>query len=359
MKKERIYGLDILRILSMLGIVGLHILNQGGWGASADTALEVLFSRIFAAVCYCSVNVFAMLTGYLYADRKTIRFSNLLKLLFTVAFYCAAILLVFMAIMPQLFDGYRGLYLYAIFPPFVGRYWYITCYVLLFMMIPYLNAMIRSLQEIHFRRLLLILFALLSVVSTFGMNDYFKLSDGYSPYWLIFCYMVGAYIRLHKNDLPKSRIPRWVTILAVDLLLVIGMRYVLGDALANTWFPILGYTSPFMVIEAAVLLLIFSKLTVQHRSMQKCIVSLSNGAFGVYIIHSHILIFDYVMADAFAWAGGSGLLGYIGASFAGLVGIYLVCWAVDIIRGFLFKWLRIDKLADLIGGKVDRFLHWA
>ncbi len=28
--KTRYYGLDILRIISMIGIVGLHVMNQGG-----------------------------------------------------------------------------------------------------------------------------------------------------------------------------------------------------------------------------------------------------------------------------------------------------------------------------------------
>lgn len=356
MKKERIYGLDLLRVLSMLGIVGLHILNQGGWGAAAGSATQTLFCRTVAAVCYCSVNVFAMLTGYLYADRKTVRWSNLLKLIATVAFYCAATLTVFILLWPELFHGYRRLYLYALFPPFVGRYWYITSYVLLFVLIPYLNAMLRSLQEVQLRRLLLILFLLLSVVSTFGMNDYFKLEDGYSPYWLIFCYLVGAYLKLHKNRLPRERIPMWAAILAMDLLLVVGLWYILGD---TTRFPILSYVSPFMVIEAAVLLRIFSSLTLRRETLQKCVVSLSNGAFGVYIIHSHILVFDYVLADAFSWAGGAGLWGYIGALLAGLSGIYLICWLIDMLRGLLFRWLRIDQLADRLGSRADTFLHWA
>ena len=342
----------------MLGIVGLHILNQGGWYASADSPPELLFARIVATVCYCSVNVFAMLTGYLYADRKTIRSSNLLKLIFTVASYCAAILAVFVLLRPELFDGSRGLYLYAIFPPYIGRYWYITSYILLFLMIPYINTMIRSLQEIHFRRMLLILFLLLSVVSTFGLNDYFKLERGYSPYWLIFCYLIGAYIRLYKNDLPKDRILTWSLILTVNVILVVGAWYILGDAMVDSRFLIWNYISPFMVLEAALLVLIFSKMTLRNDLIQKCIVSLSNGAFGVYIIHSHILIFDYVLADAFDWSGQHGTLVYVAALLAGLAGIYLVCWSIDVVRSLLFKWLRIDKLADTIGSKVDAFLHW-
>lgn len=356
MKKERIFGLDILRILSMLGIVGLHILNKGGWLASADSTPEVLIARIVAVICYCSVNVFAMLTGYLYADRKSVRSSNLLKLILTVVFYCATILAVFALIKPELFFGFRGLYLYAIFPPIAGRYWYITSYVLLFMMIPYINTMIRSLKEIQLRRMLL--FLLLSVVSTFGLNDYFKLSGGYSPFWLIFCYIVGAYIKLYKDTLHRKHLLKWSAMLAAVLILALCAWYVLGDSAVGSLFLILHYISPFMVLEAALLLLIFSKITIRHSLSQKLVLSLSNGAFGVYIIHSHILIFDYILVDAFSWTGQHGTLIYVAALIAGLGGIYLVCWIIDVLRSLLFKWLCLDKFADWLGGKLDSFLHW-
>lgn len=353
MKKERSYGLDILRILSMLGIVGLHILNQGGWSAAANSSAEILTSRIFAAICYCSVDVFAMLTGFLYAGRISTRFSNLYKLLLTTVFYCASILLIFIIVAPSLFVGHRGLYLYAIFPPLAGRYWYITSYILLFLMIPCLNAMVRSLPQVYFRRLLLVSFFLLSVATTFGLNDYFKVSGGYSPFWLMFCYLIGAYIKLYGTAPTRHNTLTYTMMLALDLAIMLVLGYLLDTDL----FPITNYVSPFIVVEAALLLLIFRKITIHASWLRTTILSLSNAAFGVYIIHSHIMVFDHVIHDAFAWTADHTLPVYFAAMLVGLVGIYLLCWIIEQLRGLLFRWLRIDRLADWLGKKTDDFLH--
>ena len=359
MKKERMYGLDILRILSMLGIIGLHIMNKGKWGACADSAPEVLILRILSTVCYCSVNVFAMLSGFLYAERRTVRSSNLIRLLFSVAFYSVVILAVFLLGLPQTFARAGHLHLQAIFPPLSSTYWYITCYVPLFLMIPYINALIHTLTEIRFRRMLLILFLLLSVMTTFGMKDYFKLDHGYSLLWLVFCYLLGAYLRLHRMDQPNAEVGKWLGLLLLDILLTVGSWYLLGNDIVWGKLRIVDYVSPFMVIEAALLLLIFSRLTIRRVPLRKIILSLSDASFGVYLIHAHILVFDLLLLNTFLWTKGYGASVYFAAMIGGMLGIYLICWAIDVVRGILFKWLRIDELAELIGGKVDTFLHWS
>lgn len=358
MKKERHYGLDLLRIMSMLGVIGIHFLNQGGWMASADSTWEVLIGRVLLSLCFCSVNVFAMLTGYLYAQRKTVHSASVLSLLLTTLFYCVAIPVAFAFLKPGLLRSFADVYRWAIHPPLMGWYWYILCYVLLFMMIPYINALIRSLQQIQLRRMLLILFLALSVLTTFGLNDYFKLDEGYSPFWLIFCYMVGAYIKLYKDDLPRDRIWKWSVALVASVALVVGLWSILGNETIRTWCQILYYPSPFMVLQAALLLLIFSKLHIRSAPVRKIITAASSGAFSTYIIHTHILVFDYVLVKAFSWAQQPGTLASSAALIALIVGVYLVCWCIDAIRQLLFKWLRADRFADFLGRKIDAFLHW-
>lgn len=356
MKKQRMYGLDILRVLSMLGIIGLHIVNQGGLLSASDSFLELSTVRTLAAFCYCSVNIFAMLTGYLYVERKRIYSSNLINLIFTVVFYCIVIFCAFLVFMPEVFTGLMT-YVFALFPPIGDRYWYFVGYVLLFLMIPYLNILIHSLKDRQFQSLLLILFTLFSIVSTVGLNDYFKINDGYSPFWLIFCYLVGAYIKLHHSTLIERVSHKILLVVVMNVLIVVGAWFVVGNTVIK-YFKILYYVSPLMVVNAAVLLLYFSKVTIHSNRCQRVILSLSNGAFGVFIIHSHILIFDYILKDAFVFVREKSIFVYIGAFFVGLLGIYLCCWFVDRVRNILFKCLHIKQLADKIGKKVDRILRW-
>ena len=72
MKQNRIYGIDLLRIMSMMMVLILHVFSNGG----------VLFQLIpntknyyvgwfLEAMCFCAVDIFAIMTGYLMVDRDT------------------------------------------------------------------------------------------------------------------------------------------------------------------------------------------------------------------------------------------------------------------------------------------------
>lgn len=71
MKKERLAGLDILRILSMLGIVGLHIINEGGLRCTLPiNSISYFVVMILLTILFTSVNIFALLTGYLNINKE-------------------------------------------------------------------------------------------------------------------------------------------------------------------------------------------------------------------------------------------------------------------------------------------------
>ena len=58
--------LDILRILAMLGIVGLHLMCYGGVIDNLETSnINLYFVLIIYILCSLSVNIFAMLSGLL------------------------------------------------------------------------------------------------------------------------------------------------------------------------------------------------------------------------------------------------------------------------------------------------------
>lgn len=356
MKNNRIYGLDILRILSMMGVIGLHIIYYSGWGKAASNQLETLIVRVMSVICYCSVNTFAMLTGYLYTDRVKHRSSSLLNLLFTTTFYCIVITAFLSFTMPHLFSGSLTLYAHSLFP---GHYWYIVCYTLVFVLIPYLNILISALTESQFRRLIIILFLLLSVITTFGSSDYFKLSEGYSPSWLIFCYLTGAYVKRNADNLLRIRLWQLCGIFLCNLLLTLSLWYTMIAFGISKVFPIISYVSPFIVIEATLVLMIFSRISVKSITAQKIILSLSKSALSVYIIHTHIFVFLHILTNLLSWSSKLPLLQFFSVFLMGLIGIYLFCWIIDLIRSAIFTILRLTKLADWIGKKIDALLCWS
>ena len=362
MTKNRNYGLDILRIWAMLGILGLHIVNKGGLlRGSGDMPVNEAFAKLLGAICYSSVDVFAMLTGYLCVNKTRNSTTRLVDLLATVAFYCVTIFAGFMIFSHSIFSGNIKLCVESIFPPITGGYWYVVCYALVFMLIPYLNTFIKALDEKRFATLIAILFVMLSIITTFGFYDYFKVGRGYSSFWLIFCYFVGAFIKLYGKkyfDLSKTKL---LCITAVNVLVVWGFWFFGKGVVATFAYHLFQYTSPFMVVNAAASLLLFEKISLdgeKHRFLSKALPSLSSAAFSVYIIHTHPLVFYRIFSNMVIWAAESNIFVCIGVGISAIFAVYLVCYVIELVRVKIFKLLRINRLTEKLGSLLDRLVGW-
>lgn len=358
-KAEREYGVDVLRILSMAAIIGLHVLNYGG-GMSDETGIGVTaaFLRFIISICYCSVNVFAMMTGYLYAERKSVRCDNLIKLVLSVIFYCIVITLIFFVFRPEAFAD-KKMIIFSLFPPVIGKYWYFVCYVFTFLMIPTMNKLISVMTKKQFFSLLVMLFVLFSVVSTVGLYDYFRINMGYSPFWLMYCYMVGAYIKLSVKDNltdKKRRLMLWA-FLANNLIIVffwVATELVFHEPLG--FETVAGYVSPLTVFNAIFALIVFSSVKIKNTKVCRVIKSLSGSSFDVYIIHSHILLFALFFENRFTIISESFVAKAIGIFFGILIVVYAVCHLVWLLRIVLFKVLGINRLSEHLGKKLDSIL---
>ncbi len=359
LNSERKYGIDVLRILSMLAIIGLHLLNAGGV-ISDDAGLTLTQGglRFFIIICYCSVDLFAMITGYLYAGREKVRSVNILSLIVTTAFYCLLATLLFFVFKREVFSD-KTMILYSLFPPLAGKYWYLVCYFFVFLMIPTLNRLMGAMTKKEYKLLLFVLFVTLSVVSTFGLRDYFKINSGYSPFWLMFCYLVGGYIKLYSNE-EKTKKRRWIYLCIVLLNTVAVMCvWILINILFSTskgFETVTGYLSPLTVCNAALLLLVFSSLDVKGSFARKVVKSFSGAAFDVYIIHCQILVFNVFITEKFAFLNELSMLSAIGMFLASGIAIYLLCYAIYIARTVIFKLTRIDRLLSFLGKSSDRFI---
>lgn len=357
--KERDTGLDLLRVLSMCGIVGLHVLGQGGILGSLDKVFPFAFGFGLEALFLCSVNIFAILSGYFYGLRRFEGFKNrnIVRLILTVLFYCLLITVLFV-LFSDIPLGAKDL-LFAVFPPLKERYWYITNYVFLFFLMPYINRLTQQLPQRLFHNLLFVLFAFGVMITTFGIRDYFVLNKGYSVLWLAICYLIGVYIRTY--GLPFClQLKAWgsMALIAVNTALVVLSIYVLRP-FAPTLDPqmFLQYNSPFIVVNSILLFGLFkdnSKLA--NIKSSKIVVMLSTAAFDVYIIHCHILIFDYVLENHFVSFAALNPFAMVGAVLLTIVGVYFFCFIIAEARMWVFRVIGLNRLSDTIGEKMDRCL---
>ena len=358
MEKVRNNGIDLLRILAMCGIIGLHVLNNGGVLANLSyKSCNYYIVLLFTCLCYTSVNIFGIITGWLYSDRKKLNNSRIIELWTIVLFYCFVIPSIFYIF--NLYDvrklGIKEM-IKNYFPVLDGRYWYIVCYTFVFFLIPYINIFINSLNKEKYIKFLIIVFILLSLLpNVFFLVDFFKTDNGYSPFWLIYLYMIGAYIKkyININEIKKVNVKIIVSLLGafiLNLLVKIVTNKIFGHTVNEEWF--INYISPFIISASIYIVIKFISLNMKE---YKTIKFLSSFAFAVYIIHSQILIFKYVLGNQFAFLNYKSGLIIVGCVIFIIISIYIICMLIDIFRKWIFNILKIDKIINWIGNKIDKF----
>ena len=331
---KRRYGIDLLRILSMLGIVVLHILNSGG---AINETYHLWFLNTIA---YSSVNCFAMITGFLYVTKDR-HYQSLRKLLITTGIWCLLITVVFFTLGRSYVHGFSDI-VYGLIPPLywygkTGGYWYLVSYVFLFMMIPYLNRVTSGMSKSQHKHFLIVLIVLASIIPTVFLRDFFYFNEGYSPFWLIVCYYIGSYIKIYEEDIKLKKgflilflFCSAIVALLTKIVITELTNHFLGRTIADNQF--ITYISPFVLANSATMLLLLRNVNVSNRRIQAFIGSLSSAAFSVYIIHCNPLIFNNLICDGFGWI--SNYNGFL--QIAIVVAIAVAIYCVSYVLWFLF-----------------------
>lgn len=196
--KERNYGIDLLRCIAMFMIVVLHVQGWGVWRNTQVMTANYFTISIIRSIVYCSVNCYALISGYVLYNSKP-KYSRLLELWFEVIFYTIAI--------RTIYDIYHGIsnpmYIlrhigYALFPVSQNFYWYISAYFGMYLLIPALNMAIEHIDKGTLKRMAVGILLLMCIASSIFRKDPYVLNTGFSCLWLCIMYVAGGV--LHKYD---------------------------------------------------------------------------------------------------------------------------------------------------------------
>lgn len=362
--------LDVVRIISMIAIVTLHFTNSAGLlYVEGATFLNVCFLRYIFIVSFISVNVFGLLTGYLNVNKR-LKWNRLIDLVASVVFWCCMVVVVMVVFFPDRMTGIQD-YISALCPPLRGKYWYLVSYIFVYFMMPFLNRVVVGLGRKNLERLLWVLFLLLSVTTTIGRTDFFRLNQGRSAFWLMACYLGGAYIRLYETEFQNKRRYCCVFFILSGVLLLwwTGMEYfsehILGEANGTSYWPAWNYSVPAVVMAVCFFLWMLNVKMTPGRIMSSALARISSLMFGVYIIHANAIFWDKILrpfienhAVTIATANFGRCVVY---TIGGIMIIVLATACLELIRQGVFKALRIDKalqaLAEFLNKKVPLSLE--
>ncbi|MEH2957042.1 acyltransferase [Candidatus Merdisoma sp. JLR.KK006] len=356
MRKERNFGIDLLRIFCMHMIVLHHILDYCGISAGVE-----LFSVNYSIVCllhgvnHCAVNTYALITGYVYVD-SNYKLSNIIKMWLQVLFYTVGFLAVFAVLAPETVDS--KIILSSLFPMLSNHYWYFTQYVCMFFFIPVLNLILNNWNPREFKKFFLAVFLLFSCVNVIAYTNLFNVADGFSVVWLSVMYLIGGYIKKNPEHIKRNK-KKYILIYTICVMITAASRWSIQFAtakilgVANNGGRLMVYTSPTMIFAAISLLIIFSELCVKR--MQKWVQFLGPLTFSVYIIHNNLFLKKLYpalqgLSEPLLTANPFIFLGII---LLITVGIYMGCSLIDFVRLKLFQFLQVGVFSEWAGKKLS------
>ena len=210
----------------------------------------------------------------------------------------------------------------------------------------------------------MLLFGVVPIVSL-GHNK-MQISNGYHFAWMIALYMIGGYFQMYGKSTHTKLFTfnrNWyllafLLMASLQLLYQYSAEYITIRFLGGARFAdlFLTYNSPLILGEAICLFLYATCDTITPTGKKRwssLISRLTPGVYSVYIIHTHPLIWNYVLKNLFAKIAVSGILPVTGVIMLTALSIFVLCIIFDIMRQKVFQLLRIYRLVD----NISRFIE--
>jgi hypothetical protein len=169
------------------------------------------------------------------------------------------------------------------FIPIISRkYWFITCYFVLVLLSPFLNAIPEKLDQKSFERLLILLLVIFSFIPTFFYYEITK-DGGRGIVNFLLAYLIGRYIRLYINDIYTKK--RLGFIILLIILFTFGLEILQWSIFAGNKGLIFSRDlSVFMILLAISFFLFFRQLNFQSKFVNY----ISKSVLSVYILEGFV-----------------------------------------------------------------------
>lgn len=276
MVKRRESKFELLRILSMCGIIVVHYINSEIGGAVQQAVFpnfSWLYVHFVSGFCMPLVNCFVLISGFFLINRKVFSLRKSADLLCITMFYGAVSY--FISLAAQNNEWNLKDFIYSVIPFWKGARWFVETYIILILFAPFLNKMLCSLNKKSYQILLTIQISIFSVWYSFGLSAPL-LDDGYGIINFVTLYMIGSYLKLYGSEI-------WLCRQKKRTLLLIYVAMAIVTFLASFFTNPYGYAFFTNIVGAAAIFTFFSKWrTGEIKSINK----LSSAAFDVYFIHS-------------------------------------------------------------------------
>lgn len=340
--KYRNSNIELLRIIAMLLIVMDHYASHGLWGLGSE--LPYALNRYIAGCMMTGkfgVVAFVLISGY-YMCGSRFTGRKLARIYGEVAFYSVVFWTIFYIVrlaggdawMSETLHVHAGLedLLHSILPIGYQQYWFVTDYVVLMVVSPYLNQLLNILSKGQLLSVLAVSTVFWSIIPTFTHAEY-----AYTEMiWWFVLYLYAGYIRRYVDRTGNGWKNIVLGILALGMYMAsVVVTIYLGHAvnsnsmIENSSFLRLT-NSPLTLLFGTQMLIGLAKLPIHSN---KRINIIASATFGVYLIHNN----RYVMPFLWKYVLGLPTTVYdtpylIPHMVLSVSVVFAICVVIDLVR---------------------------
>ena len=348
--KKRNANMELLRLVAMLMVTMLHALGKSGslQPMNGSLPLNGWIAWGLETLSICAVNAFMLLSGYFMIHSK-FRMKRLAELVLQTMFYSLVPLGIYicLGLLPKEELTIYHLLQYCL-PIHMDVFWFITAYIVLYMLSPLICAGVNALEEKQLRTVILCMLVYECVFKSFIPVKLVTDTEGYHFLWYLVMFLVGAYFRRFGFKVLTTS-SRGLLAYFAGCVLIYAESFVvywingktgrLNDLLMFSYH----YNQILVVLASIGLFTAFLHAKPIEGKAAKIICAISPYALGVYLLQENLQL-------RFTWQGWFGisvdslsepLLSFVLRIFLAVICMFVLGILVDVVRAWIFKRFKI------------------
>ncbi len=334
---KRESNFELLRIICMFIIILSHYSVHGGF----DTSLiDNVFNKVLirsTGLGEVGVQCFFLISGY-FMTTSSFQLKKFVQLELQLLFYSIFFGICAYVLFPELIDT-RAL-LRCFFPALTCQYWFMSVYLLLYLMLPFINFFMNHAPK----RLLEYCIMLLGIIYIFLPTFTGYTLAGESTITLFLTvYLLGGYVRLYPDSFRffHNRKANLVCALLCYLFIVFSVVFCAFVPVYPRDFFMRAQSLPLVLLSFSLFLAIKNTQLGHSRIINQA----ASSVLGIYLIHDneyvrHIL-WQKLLRNA-SYGNSPFLIVHLLVS---ILLVFLVCMAIEKIRVYLFEKPLMKHLA--------------
>ena len=344
--KERNSSFELLRLIAQFMIVVYHILLFWFINNGASTTME-----LHKAICiplHIGVLLYVLISGF-YGIRFSI--SGVIKIIANLLIYG----LIFSLIGHFLLGDKLGLshLLFVSNTPF----WFVKIYLMLYLIAPLLNILIKQLSPTNRLILILILAWMSCYIGLLGLDKSLTMGKNLIHFTLL--YIIGNTLALYKEQI--NSIHSWKIVLSylvVNIFSISIYLLLLGHTIETICYDfVFQYNSPLLILNATCFFIPFMRISIHS----KVINYLAGSCLAIYLIHSSTLVlFHPIKKFALVIQEMTSNI-FVSMSFVIVLALTVCCFAIALDKLLTPYWNLVAKFSAYINStKIGAIaLTWA